>query len=159
MYGILTASAAIAGKFTWHQDASYWPRTPSKTATFWLAIDDADTENACMQFIAGSHRHGQIEYRGSTPEEENVLTQTVEQADQYGRSVDVVLYAGEMSVHSDLLLHGSRANLSDRRRCGLTLRYCATDVRGTHGWNEEGVLVRGKDPSGHWANPARPNRD
>ncbi len=37
----------------WHQDGSYWPLTPSKTATVWLAIDDADTENACMQFIAG----------------------------------------------------------------------------------------------------------
>ena len=23
----------------WHQDASYWPMTPSKTATIWLAID------------------------------------------------------------------------------------------------------------------------
>jgi hypothetical protein len=26
----------------WHQDASYWPLTPSKTLTVWLAIDDAD---------------------------------------------------------------------------------------------------------------------
>ena len=24
----------------WHQDASYWPLTPSKTVTVWLAIDD-----------------------------------------------------------------------------------------------------------------------
>ncbi len=28
----------------WHQDASYWPLTPSKTVTVWLAIDDADVE-------------------------------------------------------------------------------------------------------------------
>ena len=40
---------------SWHQDASYWPLTPSKTATVWLAIDDADTENACMRFIPQSH--------------------------------------------------------------------------------------------------------
>ena len=33
---------------TWHQDASYWPLTPSKTVTVWLAVDDADRENACM---------------------------------------------------------------------------------------------------------------
>src|SRR5439155_7616126 len=37
----------------WHQDASYWPLTPSKTVTVWLAIDDADRENPCMQCIAG----------------------------------------------------------------------------------------------------------
>ena len=29
----------------WHQDASYWPLTPSKVVTVWLAIDDADEEN------------------------------------------------------------------------------------------------------------------
>ena len=26
----------------WHQDASYWPFTPARTVTAWLAIDDAD---------------------------------------------------------------------------------------------------------------------
>lgn len=140
----------------WHQDASYWPLTPSKTVTFWLAIDDADTQNACMQFIAGSHHQGHVEFRDSTTEEQNVLTQTVEQPERFGETVDVVLKAGQLSVHTDLLLHGSRANLSNRRRCGLTLRYCAADVRGTHRWNEEGVIVSGSDPSGHWANPPRP---
>jgi non-haem Fe2+, alpha-ketoglutarate-dependent halogenase len=28
---------------SWHQDAIYWPLTPSKTVTVWLAIDDTDT--------------------------------------------------------------------------------------------------------------------
>ncbi|HLQ43143.1 MAG TPA: phytanoyl-CoA dioxygenase family protein, partial [Planctomycetaceae bacterium] len=44
----------------WHQDASYWPLTPSKTVTVWLAIDDADRQNACMKFIAGSHHVGHL---------------------------------------------------------------------------------------------------
>src|SRR5262249_45744493 len=44
----------------WHQDASYWPLTPSKTVTVWLAIDDADVENACMRFIPGSHHFGHL---------------------------------------------------------------------------------------------------
>src|SRR5690606_30041255 len=112
----------------WHQDASYWPLTPSKTATVWLAIDDADTENACMQFIAGSHLFGHIPYRTSSDAEGNVLNQTVDNPMQYGSLVDDELKAGEFSIHADLLLHGSEANNSDRRRCGLTLRYCAADV-------------------------------
>ena len=33
----------------WHQDASYWPLSPSKTVTVWLAIDDADVDNAVDQ--------------------------------------------------------------------------------------------------------------
>jgi hypothetical protein len=140
----------------WHQDASYWPLSPSKTVTVWLAIDDADTQNGCMHFIAGSHHFGHLTYRPSRPEEHNVLNQTVENAEQYGRVVDNPLRAGEISIHSDLLLHGSLANHSSRRRCGLTLRYCSADVRAQLDWNQKGVVVRGHDPSGHWANPVRP---
>ena len=143
----------------WHQDASYWPLTPSRTVTVWLAIDDADPENACMRFLAGSHHHGHLTWRPSTPEEHNVLNQTVENAEQYGEPVDNVLKAGEASIHSDLLLHGSNANQSDRRRCGLTLRYAPVEVRAGQGWNAKGVLLSGADPAGHWGNPSRPRQD
>ena len=143
----------------WHQDASYWPLTPSKTLTLWLAIDDADGENGCMKFVAGSHLKGHLTYRQSSAEEANVLNQTVENAEQYGTVVYNELKAGEASIHSDLLLHSSDANSSKRRRCGLTLRYCTPDVRGTLGWNNEGILISGSDPERHWGNPARPVRD
>lgn len=146
-------------RVAWHQDASYWPLSPSKTVTVWLAVDDADSENGCMRFLAGSHHFGHLTYRESDPSEHNVLDQTVENAEQYGTPVDDVLKAGEISIHSDLLLHGSEANESDRRRCGLTLRYCAADVRAGLDWNQKGVIVRGSDPSGHWANPPRPEVD
>ena len=140
----------------WHQDASYWPLTPTKAVTVWLAIDDADVENACMRFIAGSHHYGHLTFRPSGSHESNVLNQTVENAEQYGEPVDDELCAGQISLHSDLLLHGSDANESDRRRCGLTLRYASVDVRAHLGWNEKGVIVSGSDPDGHWANPSRP---
>ena len=140
----------------WHQDASYWPLSPSKAVTVWLAIDDADQENACMKFIAGSHHHGHMTYRPSGSHEDNVLNQTIENPEQYGDTVYDPLTAGQMSMHSDLLLHGSEANTSDRRRCGLTLRYCSADVQAQLGWNEKGVHVRGTDTSGHWSNLPRP---
>ena len=129
----------------WHQDASYWPLTPSKAVTVWLAIDDADVENACMRFIAGSHHYGHMTFRPSSPGEHNVLDQTIENSEQYGTPVDDILKAGEASIHSDLLLHGSEANNSDRRRCGLTLRYAAADVRAHMDWNKKGVIVSGSD--------------
>lgn len=140
----------------WHQDASYWPLSPSKAVTVWLAIDDADRENACMKFIGGSQHHGHVTYRPSNPNEHNVLNQTIDNAEQYGVVDYDELWAGQASIHSDLLLHGSEGNVSERRRCGLTLRYCAAEVRAGLGWNEKGVLVAGQDPSGHWANPPRP---
>lgn len=143
----------------WHQDASYWPLTPSKTVTVWLAVDDADTENACMRFVPGSHLHGHIEYRKTEEEEGNVLNQEIENIERFGTPVDDELKAGEISLHSDLLLHGSEANDSDRRRCGLTLRYCSADVRAYSDWNEKGVHILGSDDSGHWANQPRPEQD
>ncbi len=143
----------------WHQDASFWPLSPSRTVTAWLAIDDADTENACMRFVATSHHDGHLTYQKSSEGENNVLNQTVEEVSLYGTSVDVELKAGEISLHSDLLLHGSELNRSDRRRCGLTLRYCAAAVRADLDWNKEGVIVKGTDPTGHWADLPKPAVD
>ncbi len=141
----------------WHQDATYWPLTPSKTVTAWLAIDDADTGNACMRFIPGSHVHGplafEVEEGGG-----NVLNQSVRAATDLGEPFDNELQAGEISLHADLLLHGSEANESDRRRCGLTLRYCAAEVSAYLDWNAKGVVVSGSDSRGHWADPSRPSK-
>ena len=143
----------------WHQDASFWPLSPSKTVTAWLAIDDADTGNACMRFVAGSHHYGHLTYHLSEEAENNVLNQTVKDIGIYGTEVDIELKAGEISLHSDLLLHGSGLNTSDRRRCGLTLRFCAASVRAELNWNREGVIVKGSDPTGHWADLPRPAVD
>lgn len=143
----------------WHQDASYWPLTPSKAVTVWLAIDDADPENANMRYLAGTHHFGHLTYRLTEDGEDAVLNQVVENVEQFGDPVDVELKAGQCSIHSDLLLHGSEANTSDRRRCGLTLRFCAADVRAGLDWNQKGVIVSGSDPTGHWANHPRPEQD
>ena len=82
----------------WHQDASYWPLTPSKTVTVWLAIDDADRENACMKFVAGSQNVGHLTYRPSSEADHNVLNQSIDNAEQYGTIVYDVLQAGEFSM-------------------------------------------------------------
>ena len=114
----------------WHQDAGYWPLTPSKTVTVWLAIDDAQRRKRCHAVCS---RLSSLRTLNSpaqrTRRKTACLGQIVEDAEQYGEPVDVELKAGEISIHTDLLLHGSNANPSPKRRCGLTLRYCATDVR------------------------------
>ena len=143
----------------WHQDASYWPLTPSKAATVWLAIDDATIENGCMKFIGGSHLFGHMTYRPSADDEGNVLNQTIDDVEQYGDEVFNELKAGQASLHSDLLLHGSEANDSDKRRCALTLRYCTPDVVAGSNWHAKGVVVSGNDFSGNWANPGRPDQE
>ena len=127
----------------WHQDCSYWPLTPTKAVTVWLAIDDADEENGCMEVYCGSHQFGLIDFETSESLDGNVLDQSVKNPEKYGRHQLTPLRAGQASIHSDLLVHGSAPNNSDRRRCGLTLRYSPADVTAYLGWNQKGVVVRG----------------
>ena len=141
---------------SWHQDASYWPLTPSKVVTVWLVIDDVDGEMGPMQVVPGSHIHGQIPFEHSKAEENNVLKQTVPNAERYGDPLPFLMKAGQISMHTDLLLHGSEPNSSDRRRCGLTLRYMPPDVRGRDPDHQTAVIARGEDPSGYWVHMERP---
>lgn len=140
----------------WHQDCSYWPLTPTRSVTVWLAVDDADQGNGCMEVYTGSHTHGLIDFEASDSEANNVLDQSIKNPQQYGRHQLTPLRAGQISIHSDLLVHGSAANSSDRRRCGLTLRYCPADVYAYLGWNQKGVVVCGQAEAKLWPGATPP---
>ena len=145
---------------SWHQDASYWPLSPSLTVTGWLALDEVDEGNGPMQFIPRSHLHGHIEFEDSTAEENNVLVQKVVAPDQYGDCpVSVIMNAGQMSLHSDLLLHGSSPNRSDRRRCALTFRFTPPEVTPLSADKKEAILCRGENISTGWINRKRPLKE
>ena len=150
--------AGDAKRVSWHQDASYWPLSPSKTVTVWLAIDDADAGNGAMRVIPRSHVKAQLAYRRSTEAEHNVLSQTTLAAEEQGDpAVMIALRAGQVSLHTDWLIHGSEPNRSARRRCGLTLRFTSADVRALEpGWARRSVICRGRDMAGHWTDIARP---
>jgi hypothetical protein len=144
----------------WHQDASFWKLSPARTVTVWLAIDDVDAGNAAMRFIPGTHDKGVIET--SAMGADSVFHKGIADAERFGTPFTNTLAAGQVSLHADMLVHGSEANRSDRRRCGLTLRYCPTSVRITDAdWARgvEAILCRGSDPAGHWTHHPRPGND
>ena len=143
----------------WHQDASFWALTPSKVVTAWLAIDDVDVENGAMKLFPGTHKQGRIPFEWVTDEEDGVLNQHVHDPERYGQPVSVELKAGQISLHTDMLLHGSQPNPSNRRRCGLTIRYFPPDVRGNEPDSAPGIIARGVDPDGYWQPMARPEGD
>lgn len=145
----------------WHQDAGFWSLSPARTVTVWLAIDDADAENSAMRFIPGTHDKGALGMQ-STDQSEAVFHKETAGADEMGEPFTNVLKAGEISLHADMLVHGSLPNTSDRRRCGLTLRYCPPEVRITDDeWASgvEAILCRGNDPTGTWTHHPRPDND
>jgi hypothetical protein len=147
-------------RVSWHQDGTYWPFAPARTVTAWLAIDDADEENGAMRVVPGSHRHGVLPFRESAGEERNVLWLTVDQAAAAGEPVTLALRAGQFSLHSDLLLHGSEPNPSMRRRCGVAIRYAAAAVRLQQpNGAPDAIVCRGRDTDGHWRHQPRPEGD
>lgn len=144
----------------WHQDASYWGLSPSRTVTVWLAVDDADEENSAMRFIPRSHDKGHLEWKQAAGNV--VLGQEIVGIDTMGDPVSDVLKAGQVSLHADMLAHGSEPNQSARRRCGLTIRYCPPEVRIVdEAWEKgiESIICRGEDPTGNWKHNERPAGD
>ncbi len=129
-------------KVLWHQDGSYWPLEPMEVITLWLAVDDSSPENGCMRVIPGTQN---TELQSMKPrQEESVLGSAIddEWVDE-SRAVDCILAAGGVSVHHPNVIHGSNANLSEKRRCGLTIRYIPTSTR---------ICVSGYNltPEGRW---------
>ena len=105
----------------WHQDGHYWPITPLKALTVWIAIDDSTVENGCMRYIAGSHLTGLLSHK-TIEHRSVVLSEEVDdELFDETRAKDDELLAGQISFHDCYLIHGSRANESDKRRCGVTL--------------------------------------
>ena len=142
----------------WHQDASFWMLSPARTVTVWLAIDDADEGNSAMRFIPGTHRLGPLET--SARDEGSVFHKGTANADALGAPFTNCLKAGQISLHADMLVHGSLANASDRRRCGLTLRYCPPEVEIISADWERGVeALSCRGSSGHWRTHPRPTNN
>ncbi|MEY2481892.1 MAG: hypothetical protein QOK24_420 [Verrucomicrobiota bacterium] len=109
---------------SWHQDNYYsnLHLTPSLSA--WIALRDSTSENGCMRVVPGSHQEGVLPHA----EKGNVnnllkLGQEIEAEVNEADAVDVVLRAGEMSLHHAAIVHGSRANRSDTQRLGFIVRY------------------------------------
>jgi ectoine hydroxylase-related dioxygenase (phytanoyl-CoA dioxygenase family) len=146
----------------WHQDATYWGLQPPCTVTAWYAVDDSDRENGCMRVIPGSQRNG-IREHGKSETAGNLLSINQEvpvSAEEENQAMDLVLHAGEISLHDGALIHGSLPNRSTRRRCGLTLRYVPPHVRqialNSTGRRWSAVLVRGEDREQNFGEIAPP---
>lgn len=103
--------------FTWHQDLGYWPTgTPDpQTATCSLALDDADLENGCLKVVPGSQKQGLRPHRplmGDDRSKSHILSVRLSDADEV---VHLPLKRGDITVHDELIVHGSGGNTSPNR--------------------------------------------
>ena len=140
---------------SWHQDATYWGLSEPNVVTAWLALTDATVDNGAMRMVPGSHSEQLAHHDTFAPH--NLLSrgQEIAVAVDEARGIDVVLGAGEMSLHHVRMVHGSPANRSDDRRIGFAIRYVPTYVKQLAGESDSALLVRGVDDYHHFS-PERP---
>lgn len=144
---------------SWHQDATYWGLDPDEVVTAWVALSDAPVESGAMEFIAGTHRAGQLPH-ADTFHAHNLLSRGQEIAVKVDaeRAVRVPLQAGEMSLHHVKLAHYSGPNTTGDRRIGLAIRYIPPHVRQLK-VRDSATLVRGRDTGGFYDLEPAPVRD
>lgn len=112
----------------WHQDGSLWPLDPVEVVTLWLAVDHSTPRNGCVRVVPGSHKTDfrELIYTNEVP---NVLGVEIDVDVEESAAVDMVLAPGDVEVHHPNIVHGSNANTSPDRRCGLTIRYIPTSTK------------------------------
>jgi hypothetical protein len=119
---VFVKPANDGGVVAWHQDYSYWTRTkPIAHLTAWIALDDSDEENGCVQYVPGSHRWKLLPKVGLANKMDDIFEVLQEQQKREFQPVPSVLKTGQASFHHSLILHGSYENRSDRPRRGVVV--------------------------------------
>ena len=105
--------------------------------TCWIGLDDATTENGCLNYIPGSHKWGLLDRLELGGEMEAIFTQLSEDQKSQVKPVPMELKKGHACFHHPLMLHGSFANKSQRSRRALVLNVFAD---GTQSNTNESML-------------------
>ena len=154
-----TKEARSPGFVSWHQDATYWGLSEPEVTTAWVAFTESTLANGNMRVMPRSHRAPVPHVDTFHPD--NLLSRGQEITVEVDESLaaDIVLEAGEMSLHHVLMVHGSGANPSPDRRIGFAIRYIPTRISQTGGPRDSATLVRGTDTFGHFELEPRPDAD
>lgn len=91
----------------------------------WVAFDDVDLENGCVQLIKGSHRKIRTIKLGGTGGDDEAFVNARFTLEMDIKPEDVVtmqMKAGQFFLFTERTVHGSPANKSNRRRWGMAFR-------------------------------------
>jgi phytanoyl-CoA hydroxylase len=115
----------IGSVVEWHQDMAYGPLTNSSTVAVLIYLDDANTENGCLQAVTGYHRmldHSQDGYF------QGRITETIDTS----QAISIEGKRGTAIFFDGLVPHASAINKSQRTRRTLILGYRAADAFPIH---------------------------
>lgn len=121
--------ARHGGVVAWHQDYSYWTRTIAmQHLTCWVGLDDATTENGCLQYIPKSHRWGLLDKPELAGDMNGIMEYLTDIQKSEFTPLPIELKKGYATFHHPLLVHGSYENKSERSRRAFVLNVFADGV-------------------------------
>ena len=113
-------------EFSMHQDLGYWPKTKNTwTATFSLALSDADIVNGCLHVIPGSNNEKNLrehkpksysESEKNSNEKRDDSHTLVIESNPNDKLVYLPVKRGDITIHDERIVHGSGGNSSDKWR-------------------------------------------
>lgn len=144
----------------WHQDATHFGFAAPESVAAWVAFCDAPVENGCVEYVAGSHRLGQLQHRsGAHPDSFSGGAQTIVDPFDKQHPVAAPLDAGDFTLHHCLCIHRSQRNTGADRRIGLSIHYVSPRTAHTGSKRVTAMLVRGEDRYGYYDLAAPPEKD
>ncbi len=121
-------SAGGGEEIRWHQDIPFWPHSNYSPLTIGVYLTDVDDDMAPMGVFAGSHKGPISRLRDADGDWTGSLSDA-EVADlDMSRLRWLAGPRGTVTVHNSRIVHGSKANLSDRMRPLLLHTYAPTDA-------------------------------
>ncbi|MEJ2444117.1 MAG: phytanoyl-CoA dioxygenase family protein [Exilibacterium sp.] len=118
-------STAFVG---WHQDGFTEALRDTHVPTVWLGLTPSTKTNGCLRILPSSHRLGLLPHP-RRPDPDNLTTAGTTAEIKNNRGCDIVMRAGEMSVHHPLTVHSSDANRSTEPRIGFSASYSTPALR------------------------------
>jgi hypothetical protein len=152
---ILVHSTSIFPKYLhedqirWHQDGYYWGLSTPHLISAWVALTNSRVENGCLRVVAGSHARQVLPHAQSSTEKTARLSLEIAVEVDEAEATDVVLKAGQMSLHHPYIIHGSKPNQTDELRLGFAIRFVAAHVKQSLPHHAV-VLARGRNDHHHF---------
>ena len=126
---------SVITSFPWHQDSQYLDQSTIgkkekhtgdlHMVTVWVPLVEATIENGCCWVIPGSHRWGLLD--GARGADSNVRME--EDVETLGTPVPIPLKPGGALFMTNLCVHTSKVNTTQKSRWSIDFRYFPTPDR------------------------------
>jgi phytanoyl-CoA hydroxylase len=126
-----------------HQDQYYLRADPGTCVAAWMALDECDEENGCLEIVPGSHEWP-ILCTIAADTSQSFTDVTVPLPDD-AELVPVPMQPGDVLFFNGSLVHGSKPNGSDRFRRALIGHYIHADAREVARWYHPVLRMDGSE--------------